>query len=246
MAVNRYRAQEELQPPEQAIFREHSAELASAAMLDVGVGAGRTTACLARRARSYFATDFSPAMAAAFRSRFPDLESNVAVLDARSMPSLSDNSFDITLFSFNGLDYLPSWPDRLAALREIHRVTKPGGLFVFSSHNLAWPGLRSFWPSGRKPLLEKAEHAVKQLYRVIANPSYAETLAMPWARVRDGGHLFTLCNTYVRPSEQRAQVEQEAFADVAMYALEDGRKYRRPMTFPILGLLHLSRGQRST
>ncbi len=96
-------------------------------------------------------------MAAAFRSRFPDLEINVAVLDARSMPSLSDNSFEITLFSFKGLEYLPSWPDRLAALREIHACPKPGGLFVFSSQNLAWPGLRSFGPSGPNTLLEMVE-----------------------------------------------------------------------------------------
>lgn len=46
-----------------------------------------------------------------------------------------DESFDLTLVALCGLDYL--WPDsrRIAALREIGRVVRPGGHFVLCSHN---------------------------------------------------------------------------------------------------------------
>ena len=52
---------------------------------------------------------------------------------------LKDNSFDVVIFSFNGIDYIYPYIKRLAALKEIRRVLKTNGLFIFSSHNHCIP-----------------------------------------------------------------------------------------------------------
>ena len=46
-----------------------------------------------------------------------------------------DERFDIVFFSFNGLDYVYPEGRRVVALKEIERVLKKGGYFIYSSHN---------------------------------------------------------------------------------------------------------------
>jgi SAM-dependent methyltransferase len=102
-------------------------------ILDVGVGAGRTTAFLAPQAGRYLGIDYSTAMIEACRRRFPAFEFRVA--DAADLSFLPDGGFDIAFFSFNGIDYLPTDAGRASCLRELRRVTRPGGRIIISSHN---------------------------------------------------------------------------------------------------------------
>ncbi|MEN1939574.1 class I SAM-dependent methyltransferase [Luteimonas sp. MJ246] len=103
-------------------------------VLDVGVGGGRTTGYLQGVARSYRAQDISESMADACRAIHPDAD--VSVGDARSLATYPDNGFDLVLFSFNGIDYIEH-ADRKQVLAAAYRVLRPGGAFVYSSHNLA-------------------------------------------------------------------------------------------------------------
>ena len=108
-------------------------EWAHGAVLDIGVGGGRTTGLLEPRARSYVGLDVSSEMVELARRRFPDIDLRVG--DARQLAGLPDAHFDLVFFSYNGLDALDH-PDRARALAEMARVVAPGGRVLFSSLNL--------------------------------------------------------------------------------------------------------------
>src|SRR5476649_1848663 len=72
-------------------------------VLDLGVGAGRTTAILAPFSRNYLGVDYSEQMIEAARRKFP--EHRFAVMDAADMSSLISETFDVIVFSFNGIGH---------------------------------------------------------------------------------------------------------------------------------------------
>ena len=143
--VSEYASFDFLLAPEQTILEALAPSLASARMLDVGVGAGRTTLHFAPLAGEYVGIDISPDMIEACRTRFDDASWNAtfAVADARDLGRFESGSFDFVLFSFNGLDTVGGRSDRMAALGEIHRVCRSGGGFCFSSSNLRFALHRS-------------------------------------------------------------------------------------------------------
>lgn len=102
-------------------------------VLDVGVGGGRTTPHLAAQARRYVGVDYSEPMVAHCRRAYPELSFELA--DATRMPLFADASFDLVVFSFNGLDSIPTLEGRRSCLSECARVLRPGGVFILSVHN---------------------------------------------------------------------------------------------------------------
>src|SRR5579862_4842734 len=106
---------------------------AGMAILDVGVGGGRTTPYLSQKASRYVGVDYSEEMVRVCRAKFPRLEFLVA--DASDLSGFSDASFDAIVFAFNGLDYVLPAEKRNQCLRECERVLRVGGVLIFSSHN---------------------------------------------------------------------------------------------------------------
>lgn len=100
--------------------------------LDIGCGAGRVACALDDRGFDVTGADISDELIQAAQSLFPQIE--FLVSDAATLP-FSDNSFEYIIFAYNGIDYLLPEDRRREALREIHRVLRPSGVFVFSSHN---------------------------------------------------------------------------------------------------------------
>ncbi|NLW13552.1 MAG: demethylmenaquinone methyltransferase [Trueperella sp.] len=92
-------------------------------VLDIAAGTGSSAACYAEYGADVIASDFSEGMIAKGRARYPDLKFVQA--DAMDLP-FEDNSFDVTTISY-GLRNVKD-PDK--ALREMFRVTKPGGRLV--------------------------------------------------------------------------------------------------------------------
>ncbi|MFV0309495.1 MAG: class I SAM-dependent methyltransferase [Desertimonas sp.] len=101
-------------------------------VLDIGVGAGRTTPVLAADAASYVGLDISATMVDACRARFPGHRFEVG--DASDLARFDDASFDAVVFSFNGIDHLHPRTRRAMCLAEMRRVVAPDGVVIFSSH----------------------------------------------------------------------------------------------------------------
>ena len=138
-AVQSYRARTGLTDCERYLCEKYIAPGAS--VLDIGVGAGRTTSEVSALAESYVGIDYSPAMVQAGRDRFPELR--FEVMDAADMSTFPDGAFDVLFFSYNGIDYLYPEAKRLAFLAEARRVLSDRGFLIFSTHNaraVVYPG----------------------------------------------------------------------------------------------------------
>jgi ubiquinone/menaquinone biosynthesis C-methylase UbiE len=192
-------------------------------MLDIGVGAGRTTLHFAPLAKEYVGIDYADNMIRACRRRFPDAGPSVSfvTLDARHMDAFGDASFDFVLFSFNGLDHLDH-DGRIEALKEIRRVLAPGGLFCFSAHNLnSVPRLFEFPRSevAKRPWLV-ASKLIKWFLLRRLNWPLRRLPAAPCATINDGAHAFRLKSHYIRPAAQVRQLAAAGFTDVRILTLD--------------------------
>jgi SAM-dependent methyltransferase len=126
VAVDHYRRATSLQRSEQVLFSRFLKPRDR--LLDLGIGAGRTTRFLRDRP-IYVGLDIAQEMTAA---TFRDLGETRLVVASADMLPFADSSFDSIVFSFNGLGYLDS---RNGVYNEVHRVLVPGGIFLFSLHN---------------------------------------------------------------------------------------------------------------
>jgi SAM-dependent methyltransferase len=126
----------DLYPVELDVIARHFPQ-APARVLDMGCGAGRTTIGLEARGYDVEALDLSPDLVDEARKRVQ--RTQVHVMDAREL-AFADASFDVVMFSFNGLDCVYPSRERHRVLVEVHRVLRPGGLFYYSGHNIvaAW------------------------------------------------------------------------------------------------------------
>ena len=112
-------------------------ELEGMPILDLGVGAGRTTGHLRAISKDYVGIDYSENMIKLCGERFED--ARLMVCDARDLSVFDDGQFAAVFYSYNGIDEVGP-ADRVLVLKEVNRVLKAGGVFVFSSHNLDWEG----------------------------------------------------------------------------------------------------------
>ena len=125
-------------PQEEKVFDRFFTK-SNGSVLDVGCGAGRVSILLHERGLDVVGIDVSEPLVESARSRFPELDFRVEDIRTTEFP---DERFDYVVFSYFGLDYILPERERKAALREIYRLLKPGGLVVISSHN-SWHNLVS-------------------------------------------------------------------------------------------------------
>lgn len=107
-------------------------------VLDIAIGTGWSTEQFIRTGAEVTAIDLTPAAVELTRKRLElyGLRANVLVADAQRLP-FPDASFDYVL-AFGCLMHMP---DTQKAIREIHRVLKPGGrasAMMYYRHSLHW------------------------------------------------------------------------------------------------------------
>ena len=136
-----YAALNYLTPCEQLLFDAYLRP--GMAILDLGVGGGRTTSYLSSIASQYVGVDYASEMIASCRKKFPQLEFEVG--HAADLSRFASSSFDAVVMAFNGMDYVIPDEFRFRALREIDRVLKPEGILIFSSHNPRSIRIRASW-----------------------------------------------------------------------------------------------------
>jgi SAM-dependent methyltransferase len=224
-----YARSEGLQAPERVLLGLIEEDVRGAPILDLGVGAGRTTRYLRSLSDDYLGVDYSPTMVAACRRRYPD--ARFAVLDARSLREFEAERFGLVMFSFNGLDCIDH-RDRMDVLLQIRRILRPGGWFLFSSHNRDAPVERYHLPpfyGSRNParLVVRAgawtiaaARAARNRRRLRQDEYETESYAIR----NDRAHEYSLLTYYVRTVDQFAQLREAGFvASPSAYAL-DGRR----------------------
>jgi SAM-dependent methyltransferase len=201
--VGEYATFDELLPAERSIIDEVAPTPADRTILDLGVGAGRTSRHLVGRGRLYVGVDVSEAMIRGCRSALPDAPARFLVGDARRLP-FPDATFDLVLFSFNGLDTVGGAADRTAALREMARTCVPGGSVCFSSQTLSFvrarlsylEAVRAFGRFGARRLVRRPGRALAAITTVRRRRS----MNPPPRTLRGGATVVELRARYERSS----------------------------------------------
>ena len=104
--------------------------IAGGKTLDVGCGAGRTTIPLFERGYQVIGIDYAKKMIAAAKTINEAIDYRVGNILSTQF---SDHEFDNIIFSFNGLMLLDSYEERLSATKEICRILKNDGNFIFTT-----------------------------------------------------------------------------------------------------------------
>lgn len=107
-------------------------------VLDIAVGTGWSTEQFIRVGADVTAVDITPAAVELTKKRMKlyGLKADIRTADAQNLP-FPDNSFDFVL-AFGCLMHMPDTP---RAVREIHRVLRPGGhtsAMMYYRHSLHW------------------------------------------------------------------------------------------------------------
>ncbi len=208
-----------LAPAEARLLQVVTARAGKVDMLDLGVGAGRTSFFFLPFVRHYLGLDIASRMIDFCRERFADYRGAAdfafRVEDAAALKSCADAAFDVVLFSCNGLDCLA--PARRAdCLREVFRVLRTGGTFLFSAHNLqaieASYGALSLLDAGRRAAIRRF------------NAPFADYAGQDVALFWDGvyGDEGVLKHVYVRPRAQQLALESHGFTAVHVISSETG------------------------
>ncbi len=218
--VDSYAKQKKLQKPELAIFDHLKEFISNAMILDIGVGAGRTSAYLMTSSKKYTGIDYSSSMINYCKKLYPNHQDLFSCGDARSMSQYKNESFDFILFSFNGIDSVP-YDDRKLIFSEIFRILKKDGYFSFSSHNIRnipekyqfnfKKSLFSYHKELKRLVLTRKINGIQEKY---ADKSYVNFY--------DGAEKFKFAPLYIKPELQIEHLISMGFSDVTMYGLKSG------------------------
>jgi len=122
-------------------------------ILDLGCGAGRIAIGLYKLGyHNVTGIDLSDSMIDKARQISVEMKCPIS-FDKGDAVNLQfeDKTFDLVIFSFNGLMLIPGIESRIKAMSEIQRVLNPGGHFIFTTHDRDMQKeMKSFWKKEKK------------------------------------------------------------------------------------------------
>jgi SAM-dependent methyltransferase len=214
----------DLRPPETAFLRAYR-NVAAGRSLDLGCGTGRLTVPLSRHGQ-VVGVDISPAMIEYCRHAVPGVEFRVG--DFRDLSMFEDGGFDLVVAGFNLLDAV-SHEDRIATLRQVHRILRPDGILFFSSHNRSCAAAVDEALAG--PRLRVSRHPARQARAAAAylrgranrrRLGRFQTLEVERAVLNDPAHGWALLHCYICQDAQRRQLADTGFELLEVIGM-DGR-----------------------
>lgn len=192
-------------------------KIANSRILDIGIGGGRTIEHLLAISPDYVGVDYVSEFVELARRKFP--HAKFLLSDARQLSEFGDGEFDFVLFSFNGIDYI-SHADRLLALRQIRRVLKTGGTFMFSTHNRDQPDFKQApWQAKFELSAAYLKNLANYLraYRQRRRMKQHEISTTEYAVVNDCAYRFSLLTYYIGVTEQIEQLRAVGFGEVQAF-----------------------------
>lgn len=219
-----HRSKTDLFKAESFIFDHLAEEFRDKAILDIGMGAGRTTRQLLNISKKYIGIDYSQKMVCAARHAFPGVE--LLEMDARNLSVFAKGQFDLICFSFNGIDYA-SHNERLEMLTQIHSVLRDDGAFIFSSHNRDSEVLPAYHLRHMRSRLsanpvQVAKGLVVYLLGIYnsARLKSGEVHAREYAIINDPSYAYGLLVYYISLEQQLLQLTTLGFRDIISFGLD--------------------------
>lgn len=200
-----------LRPAEEAVFG-HQSERLRGRVLELGCGGGRLSGHLIALGATLHGIDIAANMVAHCRRTYPS--ATFAQGDLREPSSWGAGPWDAVVAGWALIDVL-SDQERAGFLEEVHGLLTPGGLLIFSSHNLACANLL------RGPLqCISADNPVSLLSQILRLPlSYLNRRRLvAWQRfepdyaiVNGAAHNFSLLHYHITRDGQQRQLERHGF-----------------------------------
>jgi SAM-dependent methyltransferase len=191
-------------------------------VLELGCGAGRLTGYLAEISPQVEGLDVSDEMLAYARSRYPKARFRRG--DIRDLSAEADGSRDVVVAGYNLPDIL-SDEDRGVLLDEVRRMLEPGGLFVFSTHNLGAADARE------KPTDVRRDHPLRLAADLVRMPRRvrnsrrlrrSERHEPGYAILNDVSHDFRALHYYISRDRQERQLLEHGFELLECLDLDGG------------------------
>lgn len=169
--------------------------------LDIGCGAGRVTIPLHKRGFQVIGMDYAEKMISAARALDEAIDYRVGDILSTQF---EDQEFDNIIFSFNGLMLIGTYEERLIAMKEIRRILKKSGSFIFTTPYLDNKVDKSYW-------MEKAE----TLGIDVNDMTWEQQLKLGDEELEDYGSAFFLHVLFVSEVQKMAE---EAGMDILFSA----------------------------